>query len=440
LEKLPESELQKRVVTNRIGRFSSMCLQYIQKAKKQRLTPEKMRQRISNAVGLDLKTKSFLTIANNLYARYQTALKKENKTDFDDLLEAAIGVVHENQGACAIRIEDDRYVSMNSLRWIMIDEYQDFSPLFFDLIDAVRAYNKNVRLFCVGDDWQAINAFAGSDLRFFSDFQCIVGAAEIGDLQNNYRSAHEIVDSGNRFMSGKGQPSIATRSDLKGIVEVCHTDKVWIEQRPHEEFAKNREFDSRFSTFITVDNEERRTDTGLRIGRMLKKCYEILTDGQYDDDTTFAVLSRVERLGTGYSNLQAFRSKLKGCLPLEQKEQFKDFDRRVHCGTVHSFKGLEADVVILLAVNERSFPKIHPDNELFSIFGVSANQVLSEEERLFYVAITRAKRDLYLLTETGQESKYLQRMHSASPGVLDGREQSSGFEGISCTDDDFLAF
>jgi DNA helicase-4 len=412
LEKLPEDELQKRVVTSRIGRFSTMCLQYIQKAKKQRLTPKDMAEKISKASDLDIKTKSFLRIANNLYARYQKALAAENKTDFDDLMESAIGAVHQDKGNCQIRIDDDRYTAMNELRWIMIDEYQDFSRLFYGLIDAIRTYNRSVKLFCVGDDWQAINAFAGSDLHFFDQFQSLISGAETGDLRNNYRSARPIVENGNRFMHGKGQPSVPKRADLHGKVETCYTDKIWIEQRRLEEYAKERASDERFYTYITVNNEKRRTDTGLRIGRMLKKCYEILTSTDYDKDTTFAVLSRTERLGTGYPNLRAFHRKLKETLLPDQKKKFADFDSRVHCGTVHSFKGLEADVVIILAVNERNFPKIHPDNELFSIFGVTPTQVLAEEERLFYVAITRAKKDLYLFTETGRESGFLNRLWS----------------------------
>jgi DNA helicase-4 len=48
----------------------------------------------------------------------------------------------------------------------MIDEFQDFSQMFFELIDAIRSQNVTTRVFCVGDDWQAINGFAGSDLRF----------------------------------------------------------------------------------------------------------------------------------------------------------------------------------------------------------------------------------------------------------------------------------
>lgn len=411
---LPEDELHKRVVTSRIGRFSTMCLQYIQKAKKQRLTPDDMSKLFSEISSLDLRTESFLKIANNIYRRYQEALITENKTDFDDLIEAAIAHVHREKGECRIRVDDDRYVAMNELRWIMIDEYQDFSRLFYDLVDAIRAHNSAVKLFCVGDDWQAINAFAGSHLRYFHEFQQLIRDAHIGDLQNNYRSARKIVDLGNQFMQGRGKPSIATRPELRGKLEICHTDKIWIEERPGDEHLQERRKDERFQTWITAKDQKIRTDTALRIGRILKKCNQILTSQEYGKNIGFAILSRVDRLGAGYPNMQAFHRKLNQTLLLDERKAFGDFDSRVHCGTVHSYKGLEADVVIILGVNRRNFPKIHPDNELYYVFGESPADVLAEEERLFYVALTRAKTDLYLLTETNRESEYLDRLGIAA--------------------------
>ena len=123
------------------------------------------------------RTGTFLHIANNLYRRYQQALADCKKIDFDDLMHAAIERVHQSKGECQIRIEDDHFIALNELRWIMIDEYQDFSRLSYDLIDAIRAYNRQVNLFCVGDSWQAINAFAGSDLRYFDGFSTVIPGA-----------------------------------------------------------------------------------------------------------------------------------------------------------------------------------------------------------------------------------------------------------------------
>ena len=75
--------------------------------------------------------------------------------------------------------------------------------------------------------------------------------------------------------------------------------------------------------------------------------------------------------------------------------------------TAHKAKGKEAETVILLEAVLRQFPKVHADNQLFSPFGVTAEEVLAEERRLFYVAVTRAKHRLMVLTEKDKESPYL---------------------------------
>ena len=69
-------------------------------------------------------------------------------------------------------------------------------------------------------------------------------------------------------------------------------------------------------------------------------------------------------------------------------------------------------MVIVLNLLEMEFPKIHPSNELYKILGVSLDNVYAEEERLFYVAITRAKKDLFLVTEKDRESEFLERIKS----------------------------
>jgi len=80
---------------------------------------------------------------------------------------------------------------------------------------------------------------------------------------------------------------------------------------------------------------------------------------------------------------------------------------KIRIGTVHSFKGLEAEIVIVLRTTQGAFPLIHPDNALFRIFGETEASALAEERRLFYVALTRAASKTYLLTESGRESDYL---------------------------------
>lgn len=99
--------------------------------------------------------------------------------------------------------DDTVTMNLNRLKYILIDEYQDFSPLFYKILEAIREYNPDYRLFVVGDDWQAINSFAGSDIRYFLEFKDMFFRKESVDTKHvstNYRSTHSLVASANHLM------------------------------------------------------------------------------------------------------------------------------------------------------------------------------------------------------------------------------------------------
>ena len=137
-------------------------------------------------------------------------------------------------------------------------------------------------------------------------------------------------------------------------------------------------------------------------------CEKIIKDHDLHT-TSYMILSRTSDMAYHYRNLEAFKNKLREILK-QDLNQFYNFDEQVQCSTVHKSKGLEADVVIVLNADERKFPLIHPGNLLYRILGVNIEDVFREEERLFYVAITRAKQDLYLITEKGRESEFLDKI------------------------------
>ncbi len=412
LERVPEGGLRERVVRHRLSRFARMCLQYINKAKRQRLSPDEMASKISAATDLAERTRVFLQVSNTIYRAYQRTLQEENRMDFDDLLNSAIDVVHQTAGTgqISISITDQRYITTNELKWILVDEFQDCSRLFHDLVAAIRIYNTDARLFCVGDDWQAINGFAGSDLKFVHKFTELFERSNVRYLQNNYRSAQQIVGLGNRFMRGKGKPSMPAVKGRSADIQVVYPEDIWIEQRPDPDWAEARASDERFQTWERTAEGQRPKDKSMRVGRVLKACHAILTSEKYSRETTFAILSRVRRFGAGYATPRSWHRKLREIMYPAELEAFGDFDARVRCSTVHGYKGMEADVVIILGVVKRMFPLIHPARELYSIFGVTPANALEEEERLFYVAITRAKADMYLFTERNRESEFLSRL------------------------------
>lgn len=409
-EKLSEEELYKRVQEIHLTRMTELFLHFIQQAKKRRLRPEDIKGKAVDII--DSRTKAFWELAYEVFKTYEDQIARQGRYDFDDLLEKAIHLIHETHGNCEIHIAKDRRVAVNELEWILIDEYQDFSLLFYELIAAIRKYNPRVRILCVGDDWQAINGFAGSDLRYFSGFEEHFGheRSGIATLLTNYRSCQRIVENGNAFMEGLGEPSKPHPDRPGGEVVIEYIDDVWVDAQigasdPDQDKSKG---DGRF----LPKGKEQLTSQDLILAKYLKKCHEVIIN---NPRKTVAILSRTNRF---YGlDLREFEERLKACFNLTDEEKARREWIKVH--TVHSFKGLEQDVIIILQACSRVFPLIHPDEPLFEPLGRTISDVIDEERRLFYVAITRAKEKLWILTERGRESDFLYHLQPTSSCLQD---------------------
>jgi DNA helicase-4 len=304
---------------------------------------------------------------------------------------------------------DGHELSMRALKWILINEYQDFSSQFFALLQSLRQHNPELRLFCVGDDWQAINRFAGSDLSFFHNFEEHFETTNAVVLPTNYRSQRAIVEAGNRIMQGRGTPGEWLREKKGGEIHQQNIDEVWIERRPGDQYAGAREADRKFRFLRTLDDErEVCDDAGEIVARYVKFIHHVVTQPQ-SAGKTIAILSRTNHLHH-LRDLSLFVRKLNSCFTREQVEQLggsKAIDRNFLIGTAHSFKGLQADIVFLVRACQGAFPLVHPDYVLFKLFGDSEQQILDDERRLFYVVVTRAKEQVWFLTETDRESDFV---------------------------------
>jgi DNA helicase-4 len=106
--------------------------------------------------------------------------------------------------------------------------------------------------------------------------------------------------------------------------------------------------------------------------------------------------------------LARFQEHIRTYLPKEQRG-------RVTVSTTHKYKGLEASAVIVLDAVVRSYPLIHPHWVFLRVFGDSLDRIEDDERRFFYVALTRTKKSLVLLTETRIESPYLDDIHCYVP-------------------------
>ena len=119
------------------------------------------------------------------------------------------------------------------------------------------------------------------------------------------------------------------------------------------------------------------------------------------------ILNRSNRvLGRTLEEFEQILQKV--CTCFINKEDFKE---RVVVKTVHKSKGEEADIVILLNINEGSFPVYNPNNELFELFGESRIDSMEDEQRLYYVGITRAKEELHILYQNKKKSTFIMKQN-----------------------------
>jgi len=126
---------------------------------------------------------------SDIFIRYEKELFARNAVDFDNILLLTRDLLRDNE---AVRKEYQA-----NFTYILVDEYQDSNNLQEEL---TRMLLGNGNLFCVGDDWQAIYGFRGSNIEHFLTFTKSHRNAEVFRLEENYRSADEIVATANELI------------------------------------------------------------------------------------------------------------------------------------------------------------------------------------------------------------------------------------------------
>ncbi|MBD3227777.1 MAG: hypothetical protein GF329_06275, partial [Candidatus Lokiarchaeota archaeon] len=272
--------------------------------------------------------------------------------------------------------------TIKDLKYILIDEYQDFSKKFFQIIEAIKKYNPSVRFFCVGDDWQAINSFAGSVLEYFKNFKIYFPEARRISLLTNHRSGKNIIEYSNLLMKGLGEGAMPEDDKPEGEVHLLQF--TYVEWRNNEENTREYENDDKYRrAALELMGRKNKKGFKIEISRYLKTIEKIIKDNMAKE---ICLLFRAnEMYGV---NIKNFKDKIQTIC-----------NKKIFCSTAHSYKGKESEVIIIVDANKKKYPKIHPDNELMKILGVTIQKVMDEERRLFYVALTRAKEKLYLIYE-----------------------------------------
>lgn len=300
------------------------------------------------------KEKSFLTLVLNIYLMYENYLKENNEIDFDDMIIKATTLVNKNG------------VKQN-YKYIIIDEYQDTSYVRFCLIKNILEKTKS-KLMVVGDDFQSIYRFTGCDLSLFVDFNKYFNASKTMKIETTYRNSQELIKvAGDFVMKNKLQikKNLISNKKLFKPIKIIYYDNI------KDSFLK----------------------LVLKIYNNTKK--PILVLGRNNKDINL-VLSEHFKLQEGWKIIY-----------------LKNRDIDIKFLTAHRSKGLEEETIIIINLenNLLGFPnKLVDDKVLRFVSKHEEKYLYGEERRLFYVALTRTKGYVYLMTQKNNSSIFVEEL------------------------------
>ena len=289
----------------------------------------------------DAKDKILLKEIMKCYICYESYLNKENVMDFNDMINIAIDKLDN----CNVRY-----------KYIIIDEYQDTSFTKLNLIKKLILLS-NASLFAVGDDFQSIYRFTGSDIKIITNFKRYFPFARIIKLKNTYRNPDKLIKIAGKFvMKNPYQIRKRLRSNIKdnNVIQIVYYE----------------DLESKIKTIINED----KIDNLFVLSRNNRTLNKISIDGI-------------------------------NCRKL----------------TVHKSKGLEMDYVFVLDLNNNGngFPNKYKDHKILKyVNNYKEYYPYEEERRLFYVALTRCKKRVYLFVPKDNESVFIKELIKMNKDIL----------------------
>ncbi len=332
----------------RVDAFTRLLATFLQQFGGSRLSHGEVERR-AGTIDDGGRAKAFLALFRAIHERYRETLDRAGEIDFHDMIARATE-----------HVEAGRYRS--PFGYILVDEFQDISPARARLLKALLDSAPDAQLLAVGDDWQAIYRFGGSDIAVMREFGERFGAFERIDLETTFRCADRIA-------------AVATDFVLRNPAQIRKTVRAM-----------------RRAGGPAVH-------VGLPGNRGLSLLKEAL-DRIAADAARYEGTSEVLLLGR-YRHLR----------PPNLGSLAKQYPRlRFIWMTVHRAKGLEADYAVVLGMcsGKYGFPvEIVDDPLLDLVMAAPETHPNAEERRLLYVALTRARRQAFLLAEGGAPSSFV---------------------------------
>jgi DNA helicase-4 len=313
----------------------------------------------------NVRTRLYLDIVEEIYRYYQSQLKESNRIDFADMINQA-NVLLANMAKQQIRLP---------YKYIIIDEFQDIARQRFDLTRRLSEIT-HAKVVAVGDDWQSIYAFAGSDITLFTRFiELMGGSGKELKITHTYRNSQELIDMAGGFVqknSTQIKKQLISPKRLKDPIQL--------------EFFDDSAY--LYKNIAGAVNDA----IGKIIGEFGEKS-SILLLGRYNFDRSKLVLSK-EFKDTHTEYL--ISKKYPGA--------------NLTFMTVHSSKGLGYDNVIIINMLENRFgfpSQIELDPIMKMVTHEDTTVPFAEERRLFYVALTRTKNRVYIAVPKFRPSRFM---------------------------------
>ena len=297
---------------------------------------------------------AFKMIVRPLMEAYDAFLREKGAVDFADMINLAAENVTAGQ-------------KVHPYRYVIIDEYQDISYARYRLVKAILDQT-GANLLCVGDDWQSIYRFAGSDISLFTDFERYFGRSVIMRLERTYRNSQQLIDEAGRFV-------LRNPYQLK------------------KSLVSPKSLDYPIS-FFCYD---------IAPFQMLRKAIDKIIS-EFGKDSSILILGRNKFDFEILIGSQLFQWHRDGTLMYWDSPETP-----IRFLTAHKSKGLEADNVILLNFQNSTlgFPnKIADDPVLALVLAEPEDFLYAEERRLLYVALTRTKNRVFVLTDSRKPSEF----------------------------------
>lgn len=319
------------------------------------------------------RTKLFLSICQQCFLEYSKRLKEKNAVDFEDMINDSVCVLNEQQ----------RIGAELDFKYIIVDEYQDISRQRFDLTKELSKICK-AKIIAVGDDWQSIYAYAGSDITLFTHFKQTMGYGLELKITKTYRNAQEVIDIAGGFIQ-------KNHSQLrKELISPKHIEQPIVIESYSENVDRKQ----------TAGKGGRYYMIGEKVEAIVEKILlenpksSILLLGRYGFDA----------FHLSHSGKFVYNEKTGGVTSTKFPNVALDFM------TVHRAKGLGYDnVIIINARNEvYGFPSQVQDDPVLKFVVRDDHSIeYAEERRLFYVALTRTKNRVYLIVPQERPSSFV---------------------------------